>query len=201
MHRRLIVSLVLAVALSSCSRSDDRAAGNGVQQHDLLRPGIGAQDNDTARMPVAQPGESTGKVAAVAEPKASQKQRHGSAGKHSKRAQSVAARRWNAFQAAMERCVAVPLTAREGCLAEGRDAFRSAKIDCAALPAPERKECVKYSKLWQDTEVDVPTAAATRDEQPALSAPDDRHPAELTRDGSAPSHDVASPSEDETTAN
>jgi hypothetical protein len=152
-------------------------------------------------MPVAQPGESPGKVAAVAEPKAFQKQRHGSPGKHSKRAQSVAARRWNAFQAAMERCVAVPLTAREGCLAEGRDAFRSAKIDCAALPAPQRKECVKYSKLWKDTEVDVPTAAATRDEQPALSAPDDRHPAELTRDGSAPSQDAAGPAEDETTAN
>jgi hypothetical protein len=56
----------------------------------------------------------------------------------------------------MKRCAEAPMSARQACLAGARDDYRAARVNCTALPAPQRKECVKYAKLWADTETDLP---------------------------------------------
>jgi hypothetical protein len=107
------------------------------------------------------------------------------------RAQSRAVRRWDAFRASMKRCVAVPLSDRGQCLAEARDGYRSANINCSALPGGQHKECLKYAKLWADTETDVPTAEAQQDEGPAATpaTPEGEPPAEPSWDSTLQQQD------------
>jgi hypothetical protein len=110
--------------------------------------------------------------------------------------------RWNEFQAVVRRCVSVPLSERQQCLAGARDAFRAANPDCAALSSRDRKECRKYAKLWEDTELDLPTAAATDDEAPAAvpAAPVDEPSTPPGPDSTTSSRNAAGTVSDETRA-
>jgi hypothetical protein len=191
-------SLALIAALCSCSKSDDVATDNAAAPaENALQSAINPTENeasDTAEMPAAAPTQSAEKAASETEPEPEgyEKQRPDAAHDRTTRTRSPTARRWEEFQATMGRCVAVDLSAREQCLAEARDAYRSANLDCAALPGRERKECLKYAKLWADTEADVPTAAVTHDEEPAAipAAPDDARPAERNRDSTKQQQDA-----------
>jgi hypothetical protein len=123
--------------------------------------------NDAAQIPASEPEQFAEKAATETEPKEYEKQGPNAASDRVKGTRSLAARRWDEFQAAIKRCVAVALSAREQCLAEARDTYRSANFDCAALPGREHKECLKYAKLWEDTQMDVPTGAVAHDESAA----------------------------------
>lgn len=90
----------------------------------------------------------------------------------SERAHAIAVRQWNRFQVVMKRCAEAPLSARQACLASARDDYRAAKVNCGALPGPQRKECVKYAKLWADTETDLPIEAEVEHAETAATPPD-----------------------------
>lgn len=167
-----MLSLALIVALCSCSKSDDVAMintaalpGNIVQSANNSTEN---DANDTAQIPASEPEQFAEKAAT--EPKGYEKQGPNAASDRVKGTRSLTARRWDEFQAAIKRCVAVALSARGQCLAEARDTYRSANIDCAALPGREHKECLKYAKLWTDTEMDVPTGAVPHEEESAAIA-------------------------------
>ncbi len=122
--------------------------------------------NDEAQRQASQPA---GKADARNEnqaPGASETSRHHKAGRGPRRARSLTARKWEEFRASIAKCVEVPLSAREACLAEARTRFREAKVDCRLLPGVQRKECVKYAKLWEDRQVDLPAAEVTQDDDP-----------------------------------
>jgi hypothetical protein len=207
MPKPSMLSLALIVALCSCSKSDDVATNDTATPPDnTLQSAIDPTENatdDTAQVPVSEPERSTEKAATETEPRKHEKQMPNAANDKAKRTRSPTARRWDEFQAAMERCVAVNLSAREQCLADARDAYRSANFDCAALPRRERQECVQYAKLWQDAETDIPTAAVTHDEEPAAipAAPDDPRPAERNRDSTKQQQDAAGSLPEPTTPN
>ena len=187
-------SVALIIALCGCSKSDHVAANTTpAPAENALQPAIAPTKNDphdAARIPASEPKQSAKKVAA--ETGAKEKPRVNPADDRAKRSRSLTARRWEKFQAAMKRCAAVALSAREPCLAEARDAYRSANFDCTALPGRERKECLKYAKLWEDTETDVPKAAVTQDEEPAAvpGAPNDADPGTRNRDSAKPQQDT-----------
>jgi hypothetical protein len=195
-----ILSLSLIVALCSCSKSDNVAAadaarplGRAIQpDNDPAQSGT----DDTAQMLASGAEQPAAKAATKTGPKAHGKQRPSAAHNKAQATRSRNARRWDEFQAAMGRCVAVTLSAREQCLADARDAYRSAKLDCAALPGRERQECLKYSKLWEDRETDVPTAAATRGQDAATPprSPSDARPMERNWDSTNTQPDAVGPS-------
>ena len=169
-----MLSLTLIVALCSCSKSDDVATNNtAALPKNVVQSANSSRENDAndiAQIPASEPEQFAEKAATETEPKGYEKQGPNAAPDRAKGTRSVTARRWDEFQAAIKRCVAVTLSAREQCLAEARDTYRSAKFDCATLPRPEREECLKYAKLWENTEMDVPTGTATHDEESAAIA-------------------------------
>ena len=196
MLKPFMMTLGLIVALCSCSKSDDAGTTNTpAPLENAVQSSTDPTENDiddTAQLPASEPEKSAEKAATETEPKEDRKPSPDAAHDRAKPARSPTARRWDQFQAAMERCVAVTLTAREQCLAEARDAYRSANIDCAALPRRERQQCLQYAKLWEDVETDEPTAAVTHDEEPATAptSPGDTRPAERNRDSTKQQQDA-----------
>ena len=167
-----MLSLALIVALCSCSKNDEVATNNtAAPPKNILQSASSSTENDandTAQIPVSERTQFAQRAAT--EPKGYEKQGPNAAPDRTKGTRSLTARRWDEFQATIKRCVAVTLSAREQCLAEARDTYRSANFDCAALPGREHNECLKYAKLWEDTEMDVPTGAVTHDEESAAMA-------------------------------
>jgi hypothetical protein len=189
-------SLALIAALCSCSKSDDAATNEtAAAPENALQSPIDPARNDTSdspQVPASEPEQNAEKAATQTAPEGDEKKRPNAAYEGAKRTRSLTERRWDTFQAAMQRCVTADLNAREQCLADARDAYRSADLNCAALPGRDRNECLKYAKLWEDTEADIPTAAVTHDEEPAAipSAPDDARPAERNRDSTKQQQDA-----------
>jgi hypothetical protein len=202
-----MLSLALIVALCSCSKSDDVATDNtAAPPKNILQSAHNSTENDatdTAQIPASEPKQFAEKAATETEPKGYEKQGPNAAHDRAKGRRSLTARRWDEFQAAIKRCLAVTLSAREQCLAEARHTYRSANFDCAALPGREHKECLKYAKLWEDTEIDVPTAAVTHDEEPAAipAPPDDAGPPERNRASTEQSQDAVGTASDEAKQN
>jgi hypothetical protein len=199
--RPSIVPLALLLALCACSKSDGDAPSQAAPESNTLRPAVEptqAEVDTAPRMSAVEPKHPE-PAAAEASPRPEGKQKASAAPDGANRTRSLAVRRWNGFQAVVQRCVSVPIGEREQCLADARDAYRAAKVDCTALSTRDRKECVKYAKLWQDTEMDVPTAAVTHDEDRAAAPaePEDADPAERNRDSTQQSQDAAGAAPDE----
>jgi hypothetical protein len=163
MPKPYLLLLAMTLALSACSKSDSPATGNASGLRDNgLRPAVEpVQSAATVPAPAPELQRVAQKAASEAKANGNDKPRPNAAPDRAQRARAGTARRWDQFQAAIQRCVTVPVSAREHCLAEARDAYRSAHLDCAALPGRERKECVKYGKLWADTATDLRQPART----------------------------------------
>jgi hypothetical protein len=207
MPRPSTFSFALIVVLGSCSKSADLAPHNAAGPVDEPQQFANAPKSggtgDAVHLSAAAPEQPAQKAATDVAPKAGEKPRPNTAQDEAKRARSTTARRWNAFQATIKKCVAVPITEREQCLAGARDRYRSAKFNCTALPGRDRDECVKYAKLWKDTKIDAPSATMMQDEDPAenSASPDAESAAESNPDSTRQSRDAGAPSPAETRPN
>src|SRR5512134_226878 len=121
MLRTSLIAIALIAALGACSKDDEVATTTTPAPQNTLQPAINPSQNDvddTARMPEPESApERSGETAAVrAEPAAKERERPKSADNGARRTDSVTARRWNEFQAVIEKCVTVDVSAREQCL-------------------------------------------------------------------------------------
>jgi hypothetical protein len=201
MFKPLLFSLALIAALSACSKKED-AASNNVRtppanavssSEDAARNDATASAQGSARAEAQ--GERTAKEAATspqAEPKKHKKQAANATHDSAKGPRSDIRRRWNEFQATVDRCDTANGAAREQCLAEAKDTYRSANFKCDALPAQERRNCLQFAERWNNAAADAPTTAVKHDKEPMMSAPSpgDPRPAERNRDSTKQHEDA-----------
>src|SRR5689334_1482386 len=116
MLRLSMLSFALIVALGMYSKSDTAGANDRERSDESMRQtAYKATGDDSDPSAAKQPAQ---KAAGEAGRKGHEKQKPSAVNDRAKPAGSSTVRRWAAFQAVIKKCVGVPLSAREQCLAE-----------------------------------------------------------------------------------
>jgi len=192
MFTRWMLCLSVAFAVCACSKKDDSAANHTppppVSVPDSSKDTRATSTNTGPGVPRSEADELTSnKGTAISNDPEQEKQKKqvtNSIQGSEKRGHSVMRRRWDEFQAMVDRCDTEISSAREECLSKARHTYRAAKFKCDALLREQRTSCLQFGERWKNAIADVPTAPVKHAEEPAVVSndPGDPRPAERNRD-------------------
>jgi hypothetical protein len=206
MLKPLILPFALVAALTACSKSDESTKANvstAPTNTSQQAPERNEESHASTSQPIVQSeAPTTGSVKNTPEPAAevgNPKRKEPHAQDAPSKVKSPTIRRWEEFQARVDKCVTAAAGEREACMAEAKGFFQASNFKCNTLAGDARKNCLLFSEQWNaasnDTlplPDDTSTAVVKSAKEPSTNPefPSDPRPAERNRD-STKQHDDA----------
>jgi hypothetical protein len=185
MFRILVVPVLVAIAVSGCSKTEDAKMPQVMDS--VAKPT--ADPAPHAEMAPKNPDLS----AANSEVKDSAPQTKNAARKTSEKAKkgtglvreahSSTAKDWRNFQVLVKKCETTTTAENKQCLTDARNTYRAWNLNCETLPPEDEAQCTRYVEQWTSALADAPHAntPAVRSGEPNAIPADAGDPSDKER--------------------